>query len=130
MYTFTLPIYYVQEFKRKDPVRHLVGMNWYNSAHYSLKNTVKQYFHSLVADQCWEIPLINQFTVTYTIHYKHASTDCSNVAAVIEKFFLDGLKSAHVITDDNNKYHKGSSWSVGTQDKLNPRVEITLTPIP
>lgn len=123
---FTLPIYYKQEFKTKPAKTHLLGMNWYNGAHYQLKNKVKAHYHSLVADQAWSFKHVNQFKVHYTVFFKNPQTDISNVVAVLEKFFLDGLKSANLITDDSNKFHLGSSWAIGGQDKANPRIEITL----
>jgi hypothetical protein len=45
---------------------------------------------------------------------------------MFEKFILDSFQTLGITNQDNVKYHLGTTWSVGGEDKLNPRVEITL----
>jgi len=121
-----LPIYWTDVKIRVPSVTYLVGMNWYSKANYHLKNKVKRDYHELVANQTLNFKPVNKFRVTYVIYYKSVISDGSNIAAVIEKFVLDGLKLAGVITDDNVKFHLGSTWKVQAQDKTDPRVEIHI----
>ena len=125
-----LPIYYIQEFKTKANKTHLVGMNLYRNAHHFLQNAMKKHFQELVLEQ---LPSVEQklktFTVDYKIYYKSPVCDGSNIVALIEKFYLDAIKTHGLISDDNVNYHLGSNWSVAGQDKDNPRVEITIKEI-
>lgn len=128
MLSITLPIYWEEEFKTKANKTHLVGMNLFRNAYYHTQNKMKKHYHSLVADQISDSinePL-SSFTVEYTLYYKNSNSDPSNIVALIEKFALDGLKECGVIIDDSMKYHLGSSYTVGGQDKLNPRIEIVI----
>ena len=128
--TVTLPIYYVQEFKTKSNKTSLVGMNLYRNAHHFLQNDMKKYFQSLVIEQLPAVAeVIQQFTVTYKLYYKSPVCDGSNIIALIEKFYLDAIKTHGLISDDNVNYHVGSTWVVLGQDKLNPRVEIAIKEI-
>ena len=124
--TLTLPIYYTEQFKTKPDKVSLVGMNLYRNAHYHLQNKLKQHYNQLVTDQIQDKQSFDKFTVEYRLFYKSPVCDASNVIALIEKFTLDALKLNGIITDDNVQYHQGSSYSVSTQDKANPRVEITI----
>ncbi len=59
-------------------------------------------------------------------YYKNKASDASNVISGIEKVLLDGLQEIGLVTNDNVQFHLGSSWSVGGEDKLMPRVQITI----
>ena len=125
--TVTLPIYYTQEFKTKPSKISLVGMNLYRNAHHFLQNNMKKHFQSLVIEQLPPVvEVIQQFTVTYKLYYKSPVCDASNIVALIEKFYLDAIKEHGLIIDDNVNYHINSSWEVIAQDKVNPRIEVTL----
>ena len=125
--TVTLPIYYVQEFKTKPFKISLVGMNLYRNAHHFLQNNMKKHFQSLVIEQLPPVvEVIQKFTVNYKLYYKSPVCDASNIVALIEKFYLDAIKEHGLIIDDNVNYHISSSWEVISQDKVNPRIEITL----
>lgn len=125
--TVILPIYYTQEFKTKPNKTSLVGMNLYRNAHHFLQNNMKKHFQDLVIEQLPSVvEVIQQFTVTYKLYYKSPVCDASNIVALIEKFYLDSLKTHGIIIDDNVQFHLGSSWTVIGQDKDNPRMEIIL----
>lgn len=126
----TLPIYWTDT-KKSSSTTHLVGMNFYRNCHFHIKAKIKRDFHELVLNQSFSlIKIPAQFKVHYDLFYKSPVCDGSNIISLIEKFFLDALQEAGVITNDNVNFHVGSSWSIHSQDKLNPRVEITLIPIP
>ena len=128
--TVVLPIYYIQEFKTKANKTHLVGMNLYRNAHHFLQNAMKKHFQELVLEQLPSVEQqLKQFTVDYKVYYKSPVCDGSNIVALIEKFYLDAIKTHGLISDDNVNYHVGSTWAVLGQDKLNPRVEITIKEI-
>ena len=128
--TIVLPIYYIQEFKTKANKTHLVGMNLYRNAHHFLQNAMKKHFQELVLEQLPPVEQqLKQFTVNYKIYYKSPVCDGSNIVALIEKFYLDAIKTHGLIYDDNVNYHVGSTWSVAGQDKENPRIEIAIKEI-
>ena len=125
--TVTLPIYYTQEFKTKSNKTSLVGINVFRNAHHFLQNNMKKHFHSLVIEQLPPVvEVIQKFTVNYKLYYRSPVCDASNIVALIEKFYLDAIKEHGLIVDDNVNYHIRSSWEVISQDKVNPRIEITL----
>ena len=127
MHNFTLPIYWVETFKTKPNKTHLVGMNFYRNAHFIQQNKLKKDLEELLYNSntvCSKIE--GSFTVSYVLFYKNSACDASNIIALIEKIFLDFAQAANIIQQDSVKYHLGSSWSIGGQDKSNPRVEITI----
>ena len=128
--TVVLPIYYIQEFKTKANKTHLVGMNLYRNAHHFLQNAMKKHFDELVLEQLPSVEQqLKQFTVNYKVYYKSPVCDGSNIVALIEKFYLDAIKTHGLISDDNVNYHLGSTWSVAGKDTINPRVEIAIKEI-
>ena len=128
--TLVLPIYYIQEFKTKANKTHLVGMNLYRNAHHFLQNAMKKHFQELVLEQLTPVEQkLKTFTVNYKIYYKSPVCDGSNIVALIEKFYLDAIKTHGLISDDNVNYHVGSTWVVLGQDKENPRIEIAIKEI-
>ena len=130
MINITLPIYYTQEFKTKKDKTFLIGLNWERNAHFFIKSEVKRHFHDLVINQI--IPISNPYTLftTHTkLYYKNPSCDGSNIIPMIHKYLLDALQECKVLSNDSVKYEMGGSWEVVGQDKLNPRCEITITPI-
>lgn len=120
-----MPIYWTRG-KRK-PKTSLCGMNQHNTMHYHERNAMKAYLESSLIEQFSNLgPIIGPYKVHYDIYYKNPSSDGSNVFALIEKSFLDALQKSNLTREDNVTHHLGSSWSVAGQDKLNPRVEITI----
>lgn len=128
MITFSLPIYYTIERKTKSSTTSLVGDNWLRNLHHHTKNTVKQYYHNLIKDLVSSIPSspYQTFSLSMVLYYKNPATDPSNVFHAIEKFTLDGLQDIKVIQNDSVNHHISTITSIGGQDKLNPRCEITV----
>ncbi len=129
MILLTLPIYWTQRFVTKKDKTTLVGMNFYRNAHYHNQNKMKSHFHELIKNQSGICKINGQFKVHYKIFYKNPNCDGANIAALIEKFTLDGLQEQETIVNDNTKYHLGSTWEIISQDKDNPRCEISITEI-
>jgi hypothetical protein len=131
MIQVTLPVYYIKTYKTKPSVKIFVGQNWFRNAHYRDQNKVKQDFASVVALQVTNsTPIKGAFTVEYTYYYKNKLSDLANVCALSSKIVLDALQDVKLIENDNVQYCIQETYKVGTQDTHNPRVEITLTPIP
>lgn len=127
----TLPIYYTKHFKTKAPKTFLCSLNWFRNSPHFEQNEVKQHFHQLVLAQTSTLtPTQDPFRLELSIYYKNPTCDGSNIAAMSEKFVLDALQSAGIIPNDNVRYHLGSTWTIAGQDRLNPRVEITLVTNP
>lgn len=120
--TFTLPIYWQQTTKKKV----LCGMNAYRNWHYFTANKWKKEFHELVTEQVTGNTQFDKYLLKLKIYYKNAGMDGSNVAALMEKVSLDALQSLNITTDDNTKYHKGTIWTLGDQDKENPRCVVSI----
>ncbi len=114
-HSFSMPIYWAETFKTKPSIVHLVGMNMFRNAHYHIQNKLKQDLEQHLKDS-FNVPLtaiMSTYTVHYTLYYKNPACDGSNIIALVEKVFLDFAQSAGITTNDNVKYHLGSSWSIG-----------------
>lgn len=87
---------------------------------------MKQHYYALIGKNLTKIPLKGKVKTEYTYYYKNSQSDAPNVVAVIDKMFMDALQEYGVIKQDNVTNYIGSSWSVGGQDKLNPRIEVRV----
>lgn len=125
---FELPIYWEQLFKAKKSKFHLVGLNQLFGMHYQPRNNLKKHYYSLIATLSAGQVVKGPYKVQYKLYFKNVVSDPSNIIAGIEKVTLDGLQLCGGVEGDNPKFHKGTSWTVEGQDKLNPRVEIAITP--
>lgn len=123
-----MPIYWAETFKTKPDKVHLVGMNFFRNAHHFTQNKLKQDLEQhLKASLNGTLDAITStYKVHYTLYYKNPACDGSNIIALVEKIFLDFAQSVGITTNDNVKFHLGSSWSIGGIDKFNPRVDITI----
>lgn len=118
-----LPVYY--KFPR-DKNKTLVSLNKYERLHFQPRNKMKQVYYSLIAKTLNKIPLKGKIKTEYTYYYKNVQSDAPNVVSVIDKLFMDCLQLEGVIKEDNVLHYVGSTWSVGGQDKLNPRMEVRV----
>jgi len=121
----TLPVYYSHKTK-KGIETILVGMNKYERIHHIVRNAMKKYYYSLIASKLKNVKIKGKVKTHYTYFYKNSQSDAPNVVAVIDKMFMDQLQNSKVIKDDNVLNYIGSSWEVGEQDKVNPRIEIRI----
>ena len=122
MITLSLPIYF-----NTGKKTILVGTNVTRNLHFFMLNKLKKHYHKLVADRLKEFePIIGEYIVAYTYYYKNISSDGSNVISQIEKYFLDGIQEIGLVENDNVRFHIGSTWKVGHQDRDNPRVDISV----
>lgn len=128
---FDLPVYFVQEFKRKPNKTWLTGLNWYLGAHFAVQNNVKQHYHKLITDllephklpqQC---PLMS-YKMSYTYYYKSIVSDMPNVTAFASKVTNDALQQLGYVIDDNVQHLAEEHHFVGGRDSSNPRIHVVL----
>jgi hypothetical protein len=125
MITVTLPIYYKQTKKKTV----MMGLNWYRNVHFLTNNKVKMFIAGVIEDSIEGEPILEgKIHVHYKIFLKRKGSDGGNIRSVIEKYALDGIKSAGYITDDHADIIVSDS-SEYYFDKEFPRAEITLTQI-
>lgn len=126
--TITIPVYYTKEYARKPSKTFLLSLNWYRNAFHSDQNDVKQYMHEIISNQLKSAkPIDPPLTVTYKYFYEASNSDLSNVGPLASKWLLDTLKTKAIIPDDNVKLLVEEIYQVAHQDKLNPRIEATIT---
>lgn len=107
-----------------------MSLNFFRNAFYQVQNNLKKHYHELVHNELEKLDTpISKFTTHYKLYYKNPSCDGPNVVPMIEKFFLDAVQELNIISNDNVRCCVGGSWEVAGQDKNDPRVEITLTPV-
>lgn len=128
---FDIPVYFIQEFKRKPSKTHFVAMNWFRNAHFAIQNSVKQHYHELIAkllepqampDIC---PLMS-YKVSYTYYYKSIISDLGNVCSLASKFTNDAFQELGYVVDDNVKHLQEEHFYVGGRDSSNPRINVVL----
>lgn len=96
------------------------------NAHFFTSNKVKQEVEDIIIKQIPANVTFNQYQIVYTYYFKSITSDLPNVTALGSKFLNDALKKAGVIKDDNVQYLKYESYTVGEQDKRNPRIEVLI----
>jgi len=121
----TLPIYYTHIVKRKKETI-LVGLNKYERMHYQPRDKLKKFYYDLIRSKIALKPIKGKIATHYTLYYKNKSCDAPNVVAVIDKMFMDALQNHNIIEQDNVQTYIQSSWEVGGQDRVNPRIEVKI----
>ena len=128
--TISIPVYYTQEFKTKPSKTFLVSLNWYRNAHHFQQNLVKHHFHEILHNLLKNTEFnLEQYKVDYTYHYKSKTSDLPNVGPMASKWFNDYLQESGKIKNDNVQFLLEEHYYVGTHDRDNPRIDITISPI-
>lgn len=126
MWTISVPLS-VPVSKRKS---FSLNLNIYRNAHYQTLNKAKTTFTDSVITRLRKIPTQAKIALTYTIFFpNNRKADISNIGSIVDKFFSDALVDAGVIPDDNYTYLTHVQFFFGGIDRIDPRVEITITPI-
>ena len=107
-----------------------VNLNYYRNACFQELNKAKINFKELVSPLLGSVLCMEYCSLHYVI-FPSSKRECdiSNVCSIADKFFSDTLVSSGKITDDNFKVIPNISFSYGQVDPLNPRIEVTITPI-
>ena len=125
-WTITLP-WKIPISKNKD---FPINLNYYRNACFQELNKAKINFKELVSPLLGSVLCMESCSLHYVI-FPSSKRECdiSNVCSIADKFFSDTLVSSGKITDDNFKVIPSITFSYGHVDPLNPRIEVTITPI-
>ena len=97
------------------------------NAHFYAKNDLKHHYDNLIKQQLQDNNIkFEEYQVEYTYFYKSKVSDLMNVVALQSKFLNDTLQELGIVKNDNVKYCKKETAIVGSHDKEDPRVEITI----
>lgn len=117
------------------PVYHQTGtktvalsMNWYRNAHFHQSSKVKRELHELICSQLTDDKFDGPIQIYYAYYYKNPATDLMNFGALASKWLLDALQANGNITKDTVAIVKLETFEVIAQDKLNPRIEVFISP--
>jgi len=126
--TIILPIYIRMGKKKAD--RFSLNLNTYRNAHFHILNQAKGKFEQIVASRIGHLPTIARTDLTYTLFFgSKRAIDIANICCIVDKFFSDTLVSQKKLIDDNMSIISDINYRWGGVDKLNPRVEVTLSNI-
>jgi len=128
-YSQSIGVYYTQVFKTKPNKTFLLSMNKWNTAHYHLRNDIKQFYNDAFVSTITKanLPKITgKYETAYVYYYKNSQSDLSNVCSLVSKAFLDAAQQANLVSEDNVKFCMKEAFYVGEQDKENPRVEVYI----
>ena len=124
-----IPCYYTQRFKTKKDRTFLVGMNWWRSSHYHIKNEVKKWFTDDILNQLKAIqaePIKGSYEIAFEYYYKNITSDLGNVCSLASKHANDAFEKYGLIENDNVKFCKRECYYVADKDTDNPRVVIHI----
>lgn len=107
-----------------------INLNHYRNAHYQELNNAKVKFAKLVSPLLGSVLCMEACGLFYVV-FPPSKRECdiSNICCIADKFFSDTLVSSGKIIDDNFKIVRNINFSYGHVDPLNPRIEVTITPI-
>lgn len=126
MWTITVPLSVPVSKRKFFPL----NLNIYRNAHYQTLNKAKTVFTDNVITRLRKIPVQKKIALTYTIFFpNNRKADISNIGSIVDKFFSDALVDAGIIPDDNYTYLPHVQFFFGGIDRIDPRVEVTITPI-
>lgn len=107
-----------------------LNMNVYRNTHYHILNKAKQQFKEDISEELNKLSPMGAIEIDYCLHPKTKRLcDISNICCVVDKFFSDALVESGILEDDNYTIIQKITYSVGSIDKDNPRVQITIREI-
>lgn len=109
----------------------ILNLNVYRNAHHMTLAKAKVIFQNQVLPLIKDIPTLNKVRLIYTLFPRtKVRTDVSNVCSIVDKFFSDTAVHAGILPDDDYLTLTEVTYRFGSVDKLNPRVEVHIIPIP
>lgn len=119
----TLPIYL--EVNKKTVA---LSMNNYRNWHYFTSSKVKKQYSEVLSPCLEDMPALEPpIQLSYTLFYKNANSDLLNFGSLASKFLLDNLVAHNIIPNDTVKYVIKEEFTVASQDRENPRIEVLIT---
>lgn len=123
MWTISLPLKVNVSKKRT----FLLNLNQYRNTHFQVLNKAKTVFEEVVRPLLKDLPILEECTFDYVLYPGTAHlSDISNICCVVDKFFSDTLVSVGKLPDDNYTVLKQVNYRIGSIDKANPRVDVTI----
>ncbi len=108
-----------------------LNLNVYRNAHHMTLAKAKVAFRKQVTPLLEGIPLMPRVHLVYTLFPRtKVRTDVGNVCSIVDKFFSDTIVHAGILADDDYISLPKVTYCFGAVDKLNPRVEVHIIPIP
>jgi hypothetical protein len=78
--------------------------------------------------QILALPKLSKISIEYKLFPRTKRLcDISNILSIHDKMFCDALVELGKLEDDNYLFIPQITYCIGEIDKINPRVEITLT---
>lgn len=126
--TIALPIYLTMG--KKKPKPFALNLNVYRNAHFQQLNNAKVLFEELVSKRIRHLPCMTKVDLTYRLFFgSQRGVDVANICCIVDKFFCDTLVNAGKLLDDNSEVISNVAFARADVDKLNPRIEVTLSNI-
>jgi hypothetical protein len=109
--------------------RFYLNLNQYRNAHHFTLAKAKVNFHEMMAQRVKHLPQFDTVNLIFTLYPgTEQLVDTSNVCSIVDKFFSDVLVKCHKIKDDNRKIVLSVVYRYGEIDRLNPRVDVSISP--
>ena len=126
MWTITLPLR-VMIGKTKF---FTLNLNQYRNEQFFNLNKSKIEYKRLITPLLKDIPKLKGCTLEYVLFPgSRTLCDVANVCSIHDKYFSDALVEAGKLEDDNYNFVPETHYRFGQIDKINPRVEVTITPM-
>lgn len=124
------PLYIDIPRKTKKDRRVYINMNTYRNLHYAVSNQVKKMYLEEVREQLEGIKIETPVNITYKV-FKQSKRrlDKMNVVAITSKFLLDAITELGCWEDDNDDHVKVETILPTELDRIDPRVEVTITTV-
>lgn len=110
--------------------KFILNLNNYRNTHFQTLNKAKKVYKELISQSILGLPAFNKIKLEFTLYPRtNRLTDLDNVCSVHNKFFADALVELGKLPDDTYKHIVECNYKFGSVDKMNPRVDITITEI-
>jgi Holliday junction resolvase RusA-like endonuclease len=124
------PLHVTLPRKTKKDLRVSLNMNVYRNLHHSVNGQAKKQYLEDVRSQLDGLIIQTPVEITYQL-FKASKriTDKMNFISIASKFLLDAVTELGCWEDDNDEFVKTETLLPTELDRVNPRVEITITEI-
>ena len=124
------PLHVTLPRKTKKDLRVSLNMNVYRNLHHSVNGQAKKQYLEDVRSQLDGLTIQTPVEITYQL-FKASKriTDKMNFISIASKFLLDAITELGCWEDDNDEFVKTETLLPTELDRVNPRVEITITEI-